>query len=91
MTLQEPLYQLRSDTKDAFDEAKRLEARWKELEKEQREVYQVRFRSNQCLCGLLIVITAIHPSISINEVEARYNCSGRHIRGVSYELRERAA
>lgn len=42
LTLQDPLYQLRSDTKQTFDEAKRLEARWKELEREQREVYQVR-------------------------------------------------
>ncbi|KAF8630924.1 hypothetical protein AX17_005281 [Amanita inopinata Kibby_2008] len=40
LTLQDGLYKLRSDTKDAFDEAKRLEARWKELEKEQKEVYQ---------------------------------------------------
>lgn len=44
LALQEPLYKLRSDTKDAFDEAKRLEARWKELEREQRELYQVRTR-----------------------------------------------
>lgn len=44
LTLQEPLYQLRSETKDAFDEAKQLEARWKEVEREQREVYQVRLR-----------------------------------------------
>jgi len=42
MSLQQRLYDLRSETKDAFDEAKRLESRWKELEKEQREVYQVR-------------------------------------------------
>ncbi len=42
LALQQPLYQLRSDTKEAFDEAKRLEARWKELEREQKEVYQVR-------------------------------------------------
>ncbi|KAM6494090.1 Modifier of rudimentary (Mod(r)) domain containing protein [Amanita muscaria] len=40
LILQDSLYQLRSETKDAFDEAKRLEARWKGLEKEQREVYQ---------------------------------------------------
>ncbi|KAF8735929.1 hypothetical protein AX14_001245 [Amanita brunnescens Koide BX004] len=39
LELQERLYQLRSETKEAFDEAKGLEARWKELEKEQREVY----------------------------------------------------
>ncbi|KAF9533058.1 hypothetical protein CPB83DRAFT_758248 [Crepidotus variabilis] len=40
VALQQRLYDLRSETKEAFDEAKRLEARWKELEKEQREVYQ---------------------------------------------------
>ena len=42
LALQDPLYQLRSDTKDAFDEAKRLEARSKELDREQRDLYQVR-------------------------------------------------
>lgn len=41
LALQQRLYDLRSETKDAFDEAKQLEARWKDLEKEQREVYQV--------------------------------------------------
>lgn len=41
LALQQRLYDLRSETKDAFDEAKRLESRWKELEKEQKEVYQV--------------------------------------------------
>ena len=41
LALQQHLYDLRAETKDAFDEAKRLEARWKELEKEQKEVYQV--------------------------------------------------
>jgi len=40
LDLQQRLYDLRYETKDAFDEAKRLETRWKELEKEQREVYQ---------------------------------------------------
>ncbi|KAF8073731.1 hypothetical protein FPV67DRAFT_1560087 [Lyophyllum atratum] len=38
--LQDSLYKLRSDTQEAFNEAKALEVRWKELEKEQREVYQ---------------------------------------------------
>jgi ESCRT-I complex subunit VPS37 len=42
LTLQESLYRLRAETKDAFDEAKALEARWKDLEREQKEVYQVR-------------------------------------------------
>ncbi|KIJ64531.1 hypothetical protein HYDPIDRAFT_111862 [Hydnomerulius pinastri MD-312] len=40
VSLQGRLYQLRSETQDAFDEAKSLEARWKEVEREQREVYQ---------------------------------------------------
>ncbi|KAG6812572.1 hypothetical protein H0H92_002224 [Tricholoma furcatifolium] len=40
LRLQESLYQLRSETQDSFNEAKRLETRWKELEKEQKEVYQ---------------------------------------------------
>ncbi|KAF8133774.1 hypothetical protein EV363DRAFT_933467 [Boletus edulis] len=40
LALQDRLYQLRSDTKDAFDEAKSLEVRWKEVEREQKEVYQ---------------------------------------------------
>ncbi|KAJ3557127.1 hypothetical protein NM688_g1636 [Phlebia brevispora] len=57
LTLQEPLYKLRSDTKDAFDEAKRLEARWKEVEKEQREVYQ-RFTPQFLLMRLKHATTA---------------------------------
>ncbi|KAG6900042.1 hypothetical protein C0993_003673 [Termitomyces sp. T159_Od127] len=40
LKLKESLYQLRSETQEAFNEAKSLEARWKEVEKEQREVYQ---------------------------------------------------
>ncbi|KAF8636018.1 hypothetical protein AX15_000178 [Amanita polypyramis BW_CC] len=44
LELQDSLYKLRVETKEAFDDSKRLEARWKELEKEQREVYQ-RFSS----------------------------------------------
>jgi hypothetical protein len=42
LALQNDLYRLRSETKDAFDEAKALEARWAELQREQKEVYQVR-------------------------------------------------
>ncbi|KAG5353202.1 hypothetical protein C0989_009383 [Termitomyces sp. Mn162] len=41
LRLQDSLYQLRSETQEAFNEAKSLEARWKEIEKEQKEVYQV--------------------------------------------------
>ncbi|KAI0643142.1 hypothetical protein C8Q79DRAFT_915900 [Trametes meyenii] len=40
LAFQDDLYRLRSETQEAFDKAKSLEARWKELEKEQREVYQ---------------------------------------------------
>jgi len=48
LILQDELYKLRSETKDAFDEAKALEARWTELQREQKEVYQV-------LHGILLV------------------------------------
>ena len=48
LALQEELYKLRSETKDAFDEAKALEARWTELQREQKDVYQV-------LCHILVV------------------------------------
>ncbi|KAJ6585091.1 hypothetical protein B0H19DRAFT_1108191 [Mycena capillaripes] len=40
LALQEPLYRLRAETQEAFDDAKNLEARWKDVEREQREVYQ---------------------------------------------------
>ncbi|KAG6326405.1 hypothetical protein ID866_12684, partial [Astraeus odoratus] len=40
LSLQDSLYQLRSEAKEAFDEAKALEARWKEVEREQKELYQ---------------------------------------------------
>ncbi|KAJ3561749.1 hypothetical protein NP233_g10004 [Leucocoprinus birnbaumii] len=57
LTLQQQLYNLRSETKDAFDDAKRLEARWKELEKEQRDVYQ-RYTPQFLLMRLKHSITA---------------------------------
>ena len=41
--LQDSLYKLREETQTAFDDAKNLEKRWRDLEKEQREVYQVCF------------------------------------------------
>lgn len=42
LSLQDRLYELRTETKEAFDNAKSMESRWKDLEREQREVYQVR-------------------------------------------------
>ena len=41
-SLQEPLSRTRAETQAAFDEARGLEARWAALEREQRELYQVR-------------------------------------------------
>ncbi|KAI0769043.1 hypothetical protein BD413DRAFT_87467 [Trametes elegans] len=40
LAYQDDLYRLRSETQEAFDKSKGLEARWKEIEKEQRDVYQ---------------------------------------------------
>ncbi|KAJ7644200.1 hypothetical protein FB45DRAFT_290922 [Roridomyces roridus] len=51
LALQEPLYNLRAETKQAFDDAKNLEARWREVDKEQREVYQ-RFNAQFLLMRL---------------------------------------
>jgi hypothetical protein len=42
LSLQGDLYQLRADTKAAFDEAQSLLARQKDLDREQKELYQVR-------------------------------------------------
>lgn len=39
--MQDELYKLRAETQQAFDEAKSLEARWKVLEREQKELHQV--------------------------------------------------
>jgi len=57
MALQEVLYQLRSETLGAFNEAKSLEERWKTLEKEQKEVYQ-RFTPQFLLMRLRHSVTA---------------------------------
>ncbi|KAJ3773815.1 hypothetical protein FB446DRAFT_731487 [Lentinula raphanica] len=57
LALQEKLYRLRSETQDAFNEAKNLEARWQEVEKEQREVYQ-RFTPQFLLMRLRHSVTA---------------------------------
>lgn len=57
LALQQQLYNLRSETKDLFDEAKKLESRWKELEKEQRDIYQ-RFTPQFLLLRLKHSITA---------------------------------
>jgi len=40
LALQDDLYRLRSETQAAFDEARGLQARWKELDREQKELYQ---------------------------------------------------
>jgi hypothetical protein len=52
LSLQDRLYILRSETKEAFDEAKSLESRWKDVEREQREVYQVRHQMGHMTQGL---------------------------------------
>jgi ESCRT-I complex subunit VPS37 len=43
--MQDDLYKLRSEAQQAFEEAKALEARWKILEREQRELHQVNLRT----------------------------------------------
>ena len=41
LALQDELYRLRAETQASFDETKALQARWKEVEKEQKDVYSV--------------------------------------------------
>jgi len=57
LALQDGLYNLRADTQAVFDEAKNLEARWKNLEREQKEVYQ-RFTQQFLLLRLRHATTA---------------------------------
>ncbi|KAK7681570.1 hypothetical protein QCA50_015303 [Cerrena zonata] len=57
LAYQEALYKLRSETMDAFNDAKQLEARWKEVEREQKEVYQ-RFSPQFLLMRLKHATTA---------------------------------
>ncbi|KAI0056855.1 hypothetical protein BV25DRAFT_1920682 [Artomyces pyxidatus] len=57
LSLQDGLYKLRSETKEAFDDAKALEARWAELQREQKDVYQ-RFTSQFFLMRLRHATTA---------------------------------
>lgn len=42
LALQDAVYALRSDTQAAFDDSKQLQAKWLQLEREQKEVFQVR-------------------------------------------------
>ncbi|KAF9049503.1 hypothetical protein BDZ89DRAFT_1088926 [Hymenopellis radicata] len=72
LALQDSLYHLRAETKDAFDEAKALEARWKELEKEQRDVYQ-RFTPQFLLMRLR------HATIAQDEASEALATAGRDI------------
>ncbi|KAI0056091.1 hypothetical protein BV25DRAFT_1814670 [Artomyces pyxidatus] len=57
LSLQDGLYKLRSETKEAFDDAKALEARWAELQREQKDVYQ-RFTPQFLLMRLRHATTA---------------------------------
>ncbi|PVF98457.1 hypothetical protein CPB86DRAFT_705075 [Serendipita vermifera] len=55
--LQDGLYKLRSETQQAFDEAKALEARWKVLEREQKELHS-RYTASFLLLRLRHATTA---------------------------------
>lgn len=80
LALQESLYKLRGETQAAFDDAKSLEKRWKELEKEQKEVYQACppcFRYiDPPLPKLIHFSSAVYSPIPFDAVEACYDCSG---------------
>lgn len=75
LAIQEDLYKLRRETQEAFNDAKALEGRWAELEKEQRDVYQVR-DSIQLLSAASNTIAAFHAAISHDASPARNHCAG---------------
>ncbi|OSX57254.1 hypothetical protein POSPLADRAFT_1157774 [Postia placenta MAD-698-R-SB12] len=68
LALQESLYQLRSETEEAFNEARDLEAKWKEVEKEQKEVYQ-RFTPQFLLMRLRHATTAQDDTSEARAIE----------------------
>ena len=43
--MQDDLFKLRGETQTVYNDAKTLEARWAELQREQKELYQVRYPS----------------------------------------------
>ena len=73
LALQDELYRLRSEAKDAFDEAKALGARWTELQREQKEVYQVALRTVLSILIALILTSAVHTSIPPDAPPTRNN------------------
>ena len=46
--MQDDLFKLRGETQTVYNDAKTLEARWAELQREQKELYQVRYPSILC-------------------------------------------
>jgi hypothetical protein len=73
LALQDELYRLRSEAKDAFDEAKALGAKWTELQREQKEVYQVRPPDCASILKTLILTSAVHTSIPPHAPPTRHN------------------
>lgn len=86
LSLQDRLYQLRSETKDAFDEAKALEGRWRTLEREQKELYQVPVCSSNVQC-LTSSNAAIHAPISLVASPPCNDRSGQCIGDIGVLLR----
>jgi hypothetical protein len=63
LKLRDDLYQTRQETQDAFNEAKALEMRWRDLDREQRELYQVGSYWRQlCCCSTINSVTALRSS-----------------------------
>ena len=78
ISLQDDLYKLRSETKEAFDEAKALEARWAELQREQKDVFQVGDRYF-LICADFYPLQALHAAIPSHASPSRDYCPGRSL------------
>jgi hypothetical protein len=88
LALQDNLHRLRNETQEAFNEAKALEERWKDLEREQRDVYQVCTTILAIKSHILFIIfpLAILTPILVNAPPTRNHSARRKVRRAGFNL-----
>jgi hypothetical protein len=75
------LHQLREETKQAYNEAQMLKARWKELEREQNELYSVRHLSHDQEAEISYrESSALRTFLPPPQTKTRYNKARRSFR-----------
>ena len=80
LSIQDELYKLRAETQEAFDDAKALQSRQKELEREQKELHQVRLFHTTSLGSITLTghetPVEILPLIPLPPPSSRHHRSG---------------